>query len=168
MHYIFCSALEFPSNFISIPVSFLPAALPFISPHVRSCHSQALICLSQGWIICSCVVPTGLQCHAGLPRCAGLLAESHARKRSLNNPESWWKRAVTAGNMSSPHAGTGKLNRAVYHTHGRIGDFYQLQLVTSRSRNLHYSKVCLTIYSNRHAANAASPQILLICRLYLI
>lgn len=38
-HYIFCRALEFPSNFISIPASFLPTAQPFISPHVRSCHS---------------------------------------------------------------------------------------------------------------------------------
>jgi len=80
MHYIFYRALEFPSNFISIPASFLPTALPFISPHVCSCHSQTLICLSPGWIMCSSVVPTGLRCHAGLPRCAGVLAESHARK----------------------------------------------------------------------------------------
>lgn len=93
MHYIFCSALEFPSNFISIPASFLPAALPFISPHVSSCHSQALICLSQGWIICSCVVPTGLRCHAGLPRCAWLLAESHARKEESKQSRELMKKS---------------------------------------------------------------------------
>lgn len=90
-HYIFCRALEFPSNFISIPASFLPTALPFISPHVRSCHSQALICLSPGWIICSSVVQTGLRCHAGLPRCAWVLAESHARadEKEPSQQEIW-------------------------------------------------------------------------------
>lgn len=102
-----------------------------------------------------------MQDYPGVPGC---WQRAMQEKRSLNNPESWWKRAVTAGNMSSLHAGTGKQDWAVYHTHARMRDFYQLQLVTSRSRNLHYSDVHLTICSKTHTGNA-SPHIVLICRL---